>query len=202
MKNRKNKIKRKGDSFLRDALILCGITIVAGLLLSVVFNATKTPIKEAKDRAEITSYQAVLSEGETFDKDDELEKKRLQFKTIGANILKASVARDKDGVDVGYVFLVESNEGYGGNIEFSMGVKKDGTIGGIEIIDMNETPELGAKCVDESFKNQYKGLSEQVTLVKGAVNGKNEVSAISGATITSRAITNAVNQVLDFAKEL
>lgn len=192
------KIKRKGDNLLRDALILCAITLVAGLLLAVVFNVTKKPIQDAKDQTEILSYQAVMPEGKTFDEDAEITKKLEAFKAEGVEINKVRVAKNDAGEKEGYVFLVTSKEGYGGSIQFSMGVLADKSVGGIEIIDMSETAGLGAKCTEEDFKNQYKGKSGEIALIKGEAAGENEVSAISGATITSTAITNAVNQVLKF----
>lgn len=193
-----SKIKRKGDSFLRDAFILCGITLVAGLLLAIAFNVTKKPIEDAKNKTEQLSYQAVLPEGKTFEEDEALTKKLESFTAEGSEIERVRIAKSADGETAGYVFLVTSKEGYGGNIQFSMGVTTDGTVGGIEIIDMSETAGLGAKCVEDEFKNQYKGKSGEVSLIKGEKPGENEVSAISGATITSNAITDAVNQVLKF----
>ncbi len=65
MKKGKN-MKRRGDSFLRDALILFGITLIAGGLLAVVFNITRGPIQSAKDQVEADSYRAVLPEKVPF----------------------------------------------------------------------------------------------------------------------------------------
>ena len=197
-----SKIKRKGDNFVRDALILCGITVVAGLLLALAYNITKKPIEEAKNKTEQLSYQAVLPEGKTFEEEEALNEKLEAFTPEGSEIERVRVAKDAKGEEAGYVFLVTSKEGYGGSIQFSMGVKMDGTIGGIEIIEMSETAGLGAKCVEDEFKSQYQGKSGEVSLVKGEASNENEVSAISGATITSKAITNAVNQVLKFVAGL
>lgn len=198
----KKRIKRRGDSFLRDALILCAITLIAGGLMAVVFNMTKIPIKDAKDRAEQTSYQSVFPEGISFEEEDSLNQKQKEFKAKGAEILKTSLVKDKEGNKIGYVFLVESKEGYGGDIEFSVGVKKDGAVTGIAVIQMSETAGLGSKCAEDEFKNQFIGVSGKAELVKGEAKEENEISAISGATITSKAITNAVNQVLAFTAEL
>lgn len=195
-------MKRKGDNFVRDALILFGITVVAGLLLAFVYHMTKQPIQEAKDQAEKLSYQVVLPEGNSFEQSEEVNKQLEKFPSNGSEINKVCIAKDKAGEEVGYVCLVTSKEGYGGSIQFCMGVKKDGTVGGIEIIEMKETAGLGAKCVEEEFKSQYVGKSGEISLVKGESSGDNDVSAISSATITSRAITNAVNQALKFVTGL
>ncbi len=201
MKKGKN-MKRRGDSFLRDALILFGITLIAGGLLAVVFNITRGPIQSAKDQVEADSYRAVLPEGDTFGTETDLEQKRKSFKAEGTEIQKALVAKDKEGNTCGYVFLVVAEEGYGGDILFSMGVNTEGVTEGIEILQMSETAGLGAKITEDEFKNQFKGVSDHVTVVKGEAGGENEISAISGATITSNAVTGAVDEVLRFINEI
>ncbi len=195
-------LKRRGDSFLKDALILFAITLIAGGLLALVYNITKGPIEDAKDKVEAESYRAVLPEGNTFEADTALEQKRKEFKAEGTEIQKVLAAKDKEGNTCGYVFLVVAEEGYGGDIQFSMGVNTEGTAEGVEIIQMNETAGLGAKSTEDEFKNQFKGVSGNVTVVKGEPQGENEISAISGATITSDAITLAVNEVLRFISEI
>ncbi|MDR1699872.1 MAG: RnfABCDGE type electron transport complex subunit G [Lachnoclostridium sp.] len=195
-------MKRKGDSFLRDALILFAITLIAGGVLAVVYNITQKPIQDAKTKVEEESYQAVLPEGKTFTDDAVLEQKRQSFKAEGTEIQKVKAANDDSGNICGFVFLVVAEEGYGGDIQFSMGVNADGSTGGIEIIQMNETAGLGAKCAEEDYKKQYRNKRGKITVVKGEAANANEISAISGATITSNAITAAVNEVLRFVEEI
>lgn len=88
-----------------------------------------------------------------------------------------------------------------------MGLSPDlDTIQGIEIVEQIETPGLGGNITNESFKEQFEGLSteEQISYVKNIEPDKqqNEIQAISGATITSRAIVSGINQTLDDAIDI
>ena len=198
-----NKIKRKGDSILRDTLAIFAITLVAGLLLGGVYMLTKTPIEKAVQEAKTASYKLVMPEAESFGTSEELSAKLKAAKTAGCEFDEIVVAKAKDGSEMGYAVLVTSKEGYGGDIQFSIGVDKEGTITGVEVISMSETAGLGAKCTEDEFKGQFKGIKgNEVKLVKGEAGGENEISAISGATITSTAITKAANEVLRFINGL
>ncbi|MBP3702842.1 MAG: RnfABCDGE type electron transport complex subunit G [Lachnospiraceae bacterium] len=198
-----NKIKRKGDSILRDTLAIFAITLVAGLLLGGVYMLTKEPIEKAVLEAKTASYKIVMPEAGSFDTSEELSAKLKAAKTDGCEFNEIVVAKAEDGSEMGYAVLVTSKEGYGGDIQFSIGVDKEGTITGVEVISMSETAGLGAKCTEDEFKGQFKGIKgNEVKLVKGEAGGENEISAISGATITSTAITKAANEVLRFISGL
>ena len=95
------------------------------------------------------------------------------------------------GVTVGYVFTT-SAKGYGGDVEIMTGVDAEGRVTGISILSIEETPGLGMNAKKDSFKEQYKGKSGQLAVNKDG----GEIVAITSATITSRAVTNAVNQAL------
>ncbi len=88
-----------------------------------------------------------------------------------------------------------SASGYGGEITMMGGINADDTISlsGVEILSNSETPGLGANCTTEGFKSQFKGLEYPVSVVKGSAN-VGEVSAITGATITSTAVASGVNE--------
>ena len=101
--------------------------------------------------------------------------------------------------DIGYAILVEPT-GFGGTISMMVGVDKEGNVLGVSIISHAETPSLGAVAADktsagENFRNQYIGQSG--TLAVGQT-----VEAISGATITSKAVTEGVNAAIAFAATL
>ena len=79
-----------------------------------------------------------------------------------------------------------------------VGIKSDGTIVGINIGNMSETPGLGAKSKEESFYGQYvQKPATELSVVKGGAAGETEIQAISGATITSDAVTNGVNTAVE-----
>ena len=99
----------------------------------------------------------------------------------------------KDKETIGYAFIAVG-KGYGGEINTFVGIDKDFTIKQITVISNSETPGLGAKITESFFTDQFKGLrSSDVKLNKDG--GK--IDAITGATISSRAVTDSVRQELD-----
>lgn len=91
-----------------------------------------------------------------------------------------------NGALVGYCVEVKS-AGFGGDIEMMVGYTPDCTILGVSIVSLSETPGLGAKVNEDAFLSQYEGKVDQVEL-------GSEIDAISGATISSRAVTTGVNK--------
>ena len=106
-----------------------------------------------------------------------------------------------DGETVGYTATVKPN-GYGGAITMIVGVSKDMTVTGVKITAMSETAGLGAKAQDEAFLEKYKGKKEDVSVVKGSAKADNQIVAISGATITTNAVTDGVKETLKLVGEL
>lgn len=115
------------------------------------------------------------------------------------------------GADIGYVYIADAKKGYGGSISFVMGVCQ-GTVTGIEITDQSETAGLGANCESDEFKSKFsfeKGIqypsddSYPMYYKAGTTpkDSKGQIEAMSGATVTSRAITNAVKGILLYDKE-
>lgn len=102
---------------------------------------------------------------------------------------------ENDGTINGYIFTTEQN-GYGGAVSVMTGISPDGKIIAVEILDVSgETVGLGQNAASPDYKDQYKGKSGKVTVSKSA-NG-DEIQALTGATITSKAVTNAVNTALE-----
>ena len=104
----------------------------------------------------------------------------------------------KGSEEIAYIVKTLS-KGYAGDIEIISGINLDGTIAGATIGNMNETPGLGAKAKDEPFISQYTGKSIEQPLVvsKSSTGAENEIVAISGATITSDAVTVGINLAVD-----
>ncbi len=105
-------------------------------------------------------------------------------------------AYDADGNLIGVVITTQSS-GYGGKIEVMTGIKSNGEVSGVNILSMEETPGLGAKGKEDSFLKQYKGFDRSNLAVS---KDGGEINALSGATITSRAITKAVNEAIEISK--
>lgn len=114
-------------------------------------------------------------------------------------------AKDASGETIGYALNMTTSEGYGGDISFSMGVTLDGTLNGISILDINETAGLGMNATKDEFKGQFAGKQvDAFEVTKSGAASDNEINAISGATITSKAITGGVNAGLcafEYVKE-
>lgn len=99
--------------------------------------------------------------------------------------------------DAGYVVRVAPN-GFGGAIDLMVGVKTDGTVNGVAVIAHSETASLGANCTREEFRAQYAGGAGPFAV--GQDGGT--IEALTGATVTSRAVTDGVNAALDFVREV
>lgn len=193
-----------GKTLIKNALILMCITLIAGISLSFVYEITKDPIRAAEQRAREEAYRAVCPAAQTFGEveDTSAAQALLAEEFPGISVTEVQKALDGSGNLVGYVLAVVTPEGYGGEISLSMGVDTAGVLTGMTILSMNETPGLGAKCTDAAFSSQFAGISGEVVCVKDGVDAENEIDAISGATITSTAVTKAVNGGLAFAGAL
>lgn len=181
-------------AMLKDALILLIITVIAGAALGFVYTITKEPIAISKEKAETKSFQEVFTDAASF---APIEGKNVdagyESKFDGVSVDKALLAKDSSGNVLGYVLVLTSKEGYGGDITFSMGLQRDGTINGISILSISETAGLGMNA-DKVLKPQYAGKKvPEFTVTKVGAMSDSEIDAISGATITSKAVTKAVN---------
>lgn len=117
------------------------------------------------------------------------------------NVNGAVIARNADGKKIGSVITAVSKEGYGGEIEVSVGILDDGTVTGIEILSINETAGLGMRATEPEFKDQFKDIKPgKFVLTKENPSGN--IDALSGATITSKAVVAAVNTALDYHHDI
>lgn len=187
-------------NMLKDAAILFVITLVAGLVLGFVYQITKEPIALAEEKAEKEAYMEVFPDAANFTEiavcpaeDSDFEGMWTQAGYGGVSVDKVLTADAADGSSLGYVLMMTGHEGYGGDITFSMGIRNDGTVNGISILSISETPGLGMNA-EEVLKPQYAGKQvAEFTVTKTGATMDSEIDAISGATITSKAITSAVN---------
>ena len=178
---------------LKPTITLVVVCVVVTALLAGTYVITKPAIDEQEALALAASYQEALPEADTFE-DASI--------TVDGEDVAYSVGQ-KAGETVGYVFTT-SAKGYGGEIQVITGVSLAGEVTGVTIASDDETPGLGKKAGDESFRNQYYGAipEEGFTVIKGNAAAENEISAITGATITSRAVTTAVNDALELYRKL
>lgn len=191
-------------AFMKDALILFAITLISGLCLGVVYDITKGPIEQATIAANNRTYQEVLSTASSFADVEGSEAVVAELNASGALAGFGGVAvesvlegTDASGAVVGHVVNSLSNDSYGGAVKISVGFDAEGTITGVGIREINDTPGLGLKAKEADFKDQYLGKNvDSLVVNKMGASAENEIDSISGATITSNAVTNAVNAAL------
>ncbi len=202
--------KKEKSRVIKDTLVLFAITLTAAILLGAVYGITKEPIAKAEEESKLAAYSAVFEGLAGMEEDSELENAANEAASLfegdpsceGSQIKEAIVAIDENGKAAGLVMRVSNREGYGGEIEFAMGVDLEGTLKGIEFLTLNETAGLGMKASDESFTGQFRGIkTESFALTKAKIKGETETDAISGATRTTRAVTLGVNGGLKFARQ-
>lgn len=189
---------------IKDTLALFFITLLAGILLGTVYEITKAPIENQTQIRKENAYKEVFSTGEEFVEFDCSNQEAVlsegEFSQAEINQVMEVFT---DGNLAGYVMTATTHEGYGGDIQFAIGIQKDGTVNGISILSISETAGLGMKAKDEAFGSQFanKKVDGFVYTKSGAV-GENEIDAISGATITTNAVTNGVNACLYYFKQI
>ena len=150
------------SKIIRDALALTAITLVSGLALGAVYGITKEPIARQEELAKQEAYQEVFPEAEQFQTvtlDEELSGQiRSGLDEAGYtqdSIQEVTEALDDEGQRLGYAITVLTTAGYGGEIQFSMGVSLDGTVNGISFLSISETAGLGMKADTEEFRGQF-----------------------------------------------
>ena len=203
MRNKKkSEVNNKEISeLIKNTLIMLAIALVAGGVLGFVYEITQEPIAQMEERERNIANQSVFMLATSFSDSiikDHPMTDEIKDRYPGFDVDDCIEAYDSDGKLLGYVLMVTSHEGYGGDISFSLGVCTDGLINGISITDISETAGLGMRA-SEVLAPQFKNRNELVFEVTktGAIND-NQIDAISSATITSKAVTNAVNGALEY----
>lgn len=193
-------------NMIKDSLVLFAITLMAGLVLGVVYQVTKEPIAAQQEKAKQEACREVFADAAGFEAVDAAEG---EYRTpsdaswaeqgfAGVDIGETLVAQDAVGNSLGYVITVVDHEGYGGDIQFMIGIRNDGTLNGISLLSISETAGLGMRA-EEVLKPQFAGKNvESFEYVKGNAVAENQIDAISGATITTNAVTNGVNAGLHY----
>ena len=190
------------NKIVKNTGILMAITLVAGALLGLVYEITKAPIAQAQEDAKQEAYRTVLTDADAFDNDENFKEKTAKKALNEAgydsdDISEVVVGKDSSGQEIGYVITVTSHEGYGGDIQISVGIEADGTVKGIEMLSISETAGLGMKATEADFKDQFKDKNvEKFSYTKSGETGDDKIDALSGATITTNAVTNAVDSAL------
>ncbi len=205
---RKTLVKRSlQDRIPRPVIALAIITAVAGVALSGVYSMTEDTINEQKAEAARASFRVVCPEAETFKAvgayDAAIEGQAGG--SWGTNFGRSKINEAYMGVDaagntVGYVISATSSDGFDGTVTLALGLNAEGVMNGISFTELHETAGMGMRADEDAFKGQFAGkASFPLKLTKnGEASAENEIDAISGASVTSNAVINAVNAGLDF----
>ena len=180
----------------KPVIALTVIAMLAGLALSGVYSMTKDSIDAQKQAASAAAYKTVLPAAESFEPQT-AKVEALEGQVYGTDfgrvtINEAMVGKDADGSVVGWAVSVTSAEGYDGNVTLSLGVGTDGKINGISFTELHETPGKGMLWAEDDNLSKFAGKSA-TKLTLGT-----DIDAITGVTVTSKAVVNAVNAGLDF----
>lgn len=188
---------------IKDALILFAITLIAGLMLGVVNDITKEPIAQQEQKAKNEACQNVFTAADSFEAQEladsaQIEQVLTDAGISGADIDELMAAKDASGALLGYVITVTDHEGYGGDIQFSMGITNEGTLNGISLLSISETAGLGMRAGEVLVPQFADKNVSKFTYTKTGATADSEIDAISGATITTNAVVNGVNAGLAY----
>lgn len=192
----------KIKNMLKDTIVLLIITLFAGFILGFVYNLTKEPIEVQKALKIQRACASVFAIADEFIEIEKIPSSNTLNEIAELNSTTATISTVysalKDGQELGFVITLIAHEGYSGNITFLMGINKEGTIQGVSMLEIGETPGLGLNA-EAIISPQFTGKSESsFTYTKVGSTSDKEIDAITGATVTTEAIVDAVNQGLIF----
>ncbi|MCX8083080.1 MAG: RnfABCDGE type electron transport complex subunit G [bacterium] len=152
------------------------ITTLSGYLLAQVYKITKPKIDEQKKMEEQKLYREIFPEGVEFVEEKEyISVYDGEKKTLGR-----------------IYHIVQA--GYGGPIVIKVGFDTEGKIKGVRILEQSETPGLGTKITEKSFLDQFTGKSGNELYLK-KYNKEGRIDAITGATISSKAVSDGILKI-------
>ena len=166
---------------IKLGVILFLITGICTGLLGGIYQVTKPIIEENNAKTQMDAMGALLTDAEDFVKVEGVNEE---------NIAEIYVAKQNSN-QIGYVAKM-TPVGYGGTIELLVAFDYEYIVKGITILSHAETPGFGANAEKPTFKDQFQDKKAPLVVTK-MTPGENEIQAITGATITSSAITDAVN---------
>jgi len=186
-----NKMKKKESSLKNMLLSLLVVTLVAGFSLGYVNELTKEPKAKTKLQRKINALKLVLPE---FDNNPVSD--ILRFKSKNANDSIEIFPAFSNHKFVGAAVVGSSENGFSGLIKIMVGFNPEAQVQNIVVLEQKETPGLGTKMKDEKFLVQFKNIKPATFKLKVKKDG-GDVDAITGATISSRAFSEAVQMAYD-----
>ncbi|MEE0868580.1 MAG: FMN-binding protein [Ruminococcus sp.] len=175
-------MKKSFNEIIKPVLVLVCICLVVTALLAYINSVTSPIIAKAEQKKTEQAMSEVLTEADGFEK--------LEIENLPERVTEVYNATNGSG----YVFML-TTKGYGGDMKLICGMKADGTIEQCKTLSHNETSGLGSKTAEDPYRNQY---------CEKNADTLNEVDAITGATISSTAYINAIEDAFkayDMVKE-
>lgn len=175
-------MKKSFNEIIKPVLVLVCICLVVTALLAYINSVTSPIIAKAEQEKTEQAMSEVLTEADGFEK--------LEIENLPDRVTEVYTANNGSG----YVFML-TTKGYGGDMKLICGMKADGTIEQCKTLSHAETSGLGSKTAEDPYRNQYCGKNSDTL---------SEVDAITGATISSTAYKNAIDDAFkayDMVKE-
>ncbi len=177
----------KKESTLKNMIVaLMVITIVSGGVLGFIYGLTKPAIDQVEANKNIAAINEVLK--------TDVAIARTEAQVI--EDLTYNLAFDADDNFIGAAVKTYSNNGFGGKVELMVGILNNGYINKVSVLSQAETPGLGANMVNEKFKGQFSNKNPKEFILKVKKDG-GDVDAITAATISSRAVSEAIQKAVD-----
>jgi len=194
---------KKVLELLKNTIILILITVMAGGLLGFVYQVTKEPIAIKEEERKNEACKLAFKTADTFTEvsDFDIEQADLLLASKGfenTSIQTVYLANSVENTMLGYVLTMVSHEGYNGDISFMMGISLDGTIEAISILSISETPGLGMRAEEVIVSQIEEKNVDYFEYTKTGAMTANQIDAISGATITTNAITTGLNAGISY----
>jgi electron transport complex protein RnfG len=178
---------------LRLCFVLTLIGAVCAAVMAFVDQETKAPIAQSKTAEKMDAVKVVMPPT-----DNDLEKDQVTVNDKDMQMEMTFFPGKKNGVVIGAAFLAVAPSGYAGPIEILVGVDTAGVVTGVEIVKHAETPGLGSKIKTPQFKGQFIGKSIKDPENWSVMKDGGPFKQITGATISSRAVTTAIATGLEF----
>ena len=189
----KDFFKNNWADIFKPIIVLFSICTVIPLALAATNMVTADRIAKLTEESN-NKAMAALVEADEFDLKEFKPDEKSEVEYYSAS---------KDEEVTAFIFIT-SAKGYGGDVSVMTAVDLEGEILAVDILDVTgETPGLGQNAAKEGFYSQFAGKKDKITVVKnGADEDAGEINAVTGATISSKAVTSAVNKALEYYEVL
>lgn len=185
----------KKPSMFQPALLLAVLCLVVTLLLAATNELTKEPIALQKEAAALKQMQKIYPEGDSFPVMTLTDEQTAAMTAENIAVNTISTVKNTTGDTLGYVF-VTSSRGYAGNVVATTGIDTKGRIVMVTATAADDTPGLGKRVEEDSFLSQFSGIDSSMRTSVNGEAGTQKIDSISGATISSKAASSAVNKAI------